>query len=70
MRLFQIAFSSVAALDHIVGHEGQHAVDILRMGDKKATEKRAYDWNRRNDGTYPFYIPWPFDRPIPSGEEP
>jgi hypothetical protein len=68
IRLFQKAFSSLAALFHVVGHEGQHAVDMVRMNEEAATEKRAYDWNRRNDRTYPYYIPWPWIYPIPSGE--
>jgi RHS repeat-associated protein len=65
IHMYQLAFSSLAVLFHVVGHEGQHAVDLVE--NNETSEKSAYDWNRRNDGTFPFYIPWPFERPIPSG---
>jgi RHS repeat-associated protein len=57
---YQMAFSSVATLYHIAGHEGQHAVDY--MGKNATSEKSAFAWNARHDCMPPFYIPFPFDR--------
>jgi RHS repeat-associated protein len=59
---FQEAFSSVAALFHLAGHEGQHVVDYIRTG--KTTEESAWGWNRRNDFVPPFYMAFPFDRSL------
>lgn len=59
MVLYQKAFSSVATLYHIVGHEGQHVVDLIRVGS--TNEASAFKWNKNNDFAPPYYIPFPFD---------
>lgn len=49
----QKAFSSVAALFHMAGHEGQHIVDY--MSESHTSEQSAWGWNSRND-SYPSLI--------------
>ncbi|MBU7047927.1 MAG: RHS repeat-associated core domain-containing protein, partial [Theionarchaea archaeon] len=65
--LFQNAFTSVAALFHVVGHEGQHMVGLLRNDEELTSEVSAYDWNRKNDNKEPYFIPWPWVWSIPYG---
>jgi RHS repeat-associated protein len=57
---YQKAFSSVAALFHMAGHEGQHIVDY--MSESHTSEQSAWGWNGRNDCSPPYYMPFPFPR--------
>ncbi|MBU7009046.1 MAG: hypothetical protein HXS46_00030, partial [Theionarchaea archaeon] len=57
---YQQALSSVEALFHMAGHEGQHVVDYVTTGS--TTEESAWAWNARNDLAPPYYVPFPFPR--------
>ncbi len=65
MLLFLEVFSSIETLFHVVGHEGQHILDLVKTG--QAPESNAYYWNRENDNKKPYFIPWPWIEPIPTG---
>jgi RHS repeat-associated protein len=58
--LYQWAFKSVFHLYHVMGHEGQHLVDLVRTGT--TNEESAFAWNKSHDYAPPYYIPFPFDR--------
>ncbi len=61
MTVYQGAFSSVAALFHIIGHEGVHILDMLDENasqDKYVMETRAYRWERYHS----WLFPWPFGK--------
>ena len=61
--IYQDAFSSIAFLFHIVGHEGAHMLDFLSGYDlgKNSRERTAYAWNL----AYSWIFPCPFEFKIP-----
>lgn len=54
--VYQVAFQSIAHLYHVIGHEGVHVIELVKMG--KTNETNAYKWNLAHVIS-PF--PYPFD---------